>query len=165
MTRSASAVQARSATWAAYAACTWALVFAAQSFYWAAGGTIGLNTLGPTIQALAQARDPVLVGLVWVTGGVKIIGALFALALVQQWGRIFPRWMLLAGAWSAGVGMIGYGGLGLVLDGLRAMGAINNPGGWAAVRGHLLLWDPWWLLGGILFSAAAWFRQHRVCST
>jgi hypothetical protein len=101
----------------------------------------------------------------WVTGGIKIVGALVALAWVQQWGRIFPRWMLLAGAWSAGIGMLLYGGLGLVFDGLHATGAINNPGGWATVRGHLLLWDPWWLLGGILFSAAAWFHQYRSRST
>jgi hypothetical protein len=25
-----------------------------------------------------------------------------------------------------------------------------------AVRWHLLLWDPWWLLGGILFALGAW---------
>jgi hypothetical protein len=42
----------------------WALVFAAQRFYWAAGGTIGFSRLGPTIQALAQARDAALVVLV-----------------------------------------------------------------------------------------------------
>jgi hypothetical protein len=27
----------------------------------------------------------------------------------------------------------------------------------AAVRWHLALWDPVWLLGGILFAAAAYF--------
>jgi hypothetical protein len=31
-----------------------------------------------------------------------------------------------------------------------------------AARWHLLLWDPWWVLGGALFVAAAWsFSRDR----
>ena len=31
----------------------------------------------------------------------------------------------------------------------------------AALYGHLLLWDPWWILGEVLFALAGW-RSRRV---
>ena len=43
--------------WAAYAACALALLSAIPSFYWAAGGTIGLNSVGGAIEELARARE------------------------------------------------------------------------------------------------------------
>ncbi len=49
---------ARSAVWAGYAACAWAFVFAALSFYWAAGGTAGVNTNAPAVTKPVLARDP-----------------------------------------------------------------------------------------------------------
>src|SRR5690348_17706631 len=70
-------------TWAAYAACAWALLFALMSFYWALGGELGLNTLGSGIQALAH--DPGFIALVWLTGVAKVIGGYFALTLVRPW--------------------------------------------------------------------------------
>ena len=33
-----------------------------------------------------------------------------------------------------------------------------------ALRWHLLLWDPWWLLGGILFAGAAWQYEQETGS-
>lgn len=42
----------------AYAACGWAFVFAALSFYWALGGTAGAETVSPAIVQLARAHDP-----------------------------------------------------------------------------------------------------------
>jgi hypothetical protein len=49
--------------WASYAACALALLSAIPSFYWAAGGTIGLDTVGGAIEELARARDPAGVAL------------------------------------------------------------------------------------------------------
>jgi hypothetical protein len=39
--------------WAAYAACALALLRAGVSFYWAAGGTAGLSTIGGSWRSLA----------------------------------------------------------------------------------------------------------------
>ena len=47
-------------SWAAYSACVWAFVFAAPSFYWAAGGTAGMAALSPGIAEMG--RDPRFVG-------------------------------------------------------------------------------------------------------
>jgi len=152
--------------WAGYAACAWALIFAAMSFYWAAGGGLGIETQAPGIKEYAEAREPWFVALLWATGAAKVIGGLLALALVQPWGRMFPRWMLLTAGWAAGVGMTLYGGLnlviGVVIAGLRAAGLAGGPEDASAFWWHLLLWDPWWLVGGILFLATTWYYQRSA---
>ena len=53
-----------STAWAGYAACGCALLYAAVSFYWAAGGTAGLGTIGGQLEELGRARDPAIIALV-----------------------------------------------------------------------------------------------------
>lgn len=126
-----------------------------MSFYWAAGGTVGFGTLSPIIKSLA--RTPLFVAVVWATGVLKLLLGLLALALVQSWGRAFPRWLLRAAVWVAGIFMALYGGANLLVRGLMALGVIATPASMhsAAAEWHLLLWDPWWLLGGVLFIGVA----------
>lgn len=85
---------------AGYAACVLALLYAAVSFYWAAGGTAGLGTLGGQLEELGRARDPGIIALVLATGVLKVVAGVIALALVRQWGRALPRRVLLAAAWG-----------------------------------------------------------------
>jgi hypothetical protein len=87
-------------TWAAYAACALALLSAIPSFYWAAGGTIGLATVGGAIEELARAGDPAGVALGIGAGLLKVAGGVLALALVRPWSRRVP-----AGCW---VGLPGW---------------------------------------------------------
>jgi hypothetical protein len=51
-----------------------------------------------------------------------------------------------------------YGGANLGVRALMALGVLETPPSMrsAAATGHLILWDPWFLLGGVLFLAAAW---------
>ena len=158
-----SPMQSRSTAWAGYAACTWAFVFAAVSFYWAAGGTAGADTIGDTITKPALARDPTFVAILWATGALKVLAGLLALALVRPWGRLTPRWMLLTAAWGTGALLVLYGGANLAVRGLMAVGLLSTPESMhsTAAQWHLLLWDPWWLFGGILFVAAAWYYTRR----
>src|SRR5262249_47549549 len=77
---------------AAAAACTWAFLFAALSFFWAAGGRTGLQ---PLEQQPASSR------LVWLVvnlaaGILKIGGGLLALALVRTGERRQIHRLLLA---------------------------------------------------------------------
>ena len=58
-----------------------------MSAYWAAGGTLGLDTLGREIERDARARD-LTVALAWVTAALRGLGAALALALVQRWGSV-----------------------------------------------------------------------------
>jgi Protein of unknown function (DUF3995) len=149
-------------TWAAYAACAWALIFALMSFYWALGGEIGLDTLGLGIQALAH--DPGFIALVWLTGIAKVVGGLFALTLVRPWLLWLPPIWKLALAWLSGSALALYGGVNLVVEWLLVSGAIHIDGVVVTegIRWHAWLWDPWWLLGGILFLLAAWQYQRSL---
>jgi hypothetical protein len=136
-------------------------LFAAPSFYWAAGGTAGIGTLGPGIAAMA--RDPWFVALVWATGLAKVLAGLLALALVRPWGRRIPRRMLLTGAWGAGLLLLFHGG-DFVVQGVLALGGLVDvppSAPWAAIRWYTFLWGPWFVVGGLLFCAAAWKAPKR----
>jgi hypothetical protein len=65
--------------------------------------------------------------------------------------------LLLAATWIGGVGLCLYGGLGLVSDVLHVTGIIDDPATRKWFFWYLVLWDPWWVLGGVLYVAAAWF--------
>jgi hypothetical protein len=56
-----------------------------------------------------------------------------------------------------------YGGPGLVSDVLHLTGIIGDLANGKWFFWYLVLWDPWWLLGGVLYLTAAWFA-HSVPS-
>jgi len=153
----------RSPVWAGYAACAWAFTFAAVSFYWAAGGTVGVTMNAPAITGPVLARDPGWIAILWATGVLKVIAGLLALALVRPWGRLFPRWLLTIAAWGT-VAVMGLyeGAASLIQHALMVAGVIETPAGLGSTsaRWHLLLWDPWWLVEGILFGTAAWYYSR-----
>jgi hypothetical protein len=146
------------ARWPGYAASAWAFTFAAVSFYWALGGTVGLATLGTTLHALALARDPTAIAVGgWGAGVAKLLGGLLPLALLSCRRLPLSRRALRALAAAGGAGMALYGGASLVQHVLMLTGVIALPAGLGPLgaRWHLWLWDPWWLLGGLLFLLAA----------
>ena len=110
-----------------------------------------------------MANDPAVV---WGTAGAKALAGLLALALVRPWGRAFPRRALLVAAWSASALLALYGAANLVDHGRMVSGLRDTPAflGERAARWHLLFWDPVWLLGGVLFLAAAWQARHGARS-
>ncbi|MEP7025359.1 MAG: DUF3995 domain-containing protein [Actinomycetota bacterium] len=153
--------------WAGYAACAWGLLFAVVSFYWAAGGTAGADTVGGSIERLARAHDPAIVAALVLTGLLKVVGALLALALVRPWGlRLRPRLRRAtrALAWTAAVLLTLYGGVLVAVEALVATRVIRPSGAvdWTALLWHLYLWDMSFLLWGLLFGVAAWHYARRA---
>ncbi|MFJ6194957.1 DUF3995 domain-containing protein [Micromonospora sp. NPDC092111] len=148
---------ARPGVWAGYGACLWALLFAALSVYWAAGGRVGAGTIGAAVEGPALAREPAFVALLWATAVLKLIAAALALALVRERPRWMPRWMLLLAGWGTAALLSLYGAANLAQHLLIVTGVVEVPAGLgaAALPWHLLLWDPVWLTGGALFSLAA----------
>jgi hypothetical protein len=73
---------------------------------------------------------------------------------------LFPQRLLIAEVWAAGLLLTLYGVANLVDHGRMVAGLRETPPvlGEQAARWHLLLWDPVWLLGSILFLAA---QRHR----
>jgi hypothetical protein len=67
-----------------------------------------------------------------------------------------PRRMVLVSIYAAGIGTLLYRGLGPIVDGLRLVGVFGlSPSAWIALRWHVFLWDPWWILGGMLLLLVA----------
>jgi len=150
--------RSRPRPWAAHAACVLAWLSAVPSVYWALGGTAGLNTVGGAIEELARTRDPAGIALGLGAGVLKVAGGLLALALVRPWGRVIPRRLLGGAAWTASVVLTCYGGL-LVAVGAMVLTGLISPAGpvdRTALRWHVLLWDLWFLVWGLLLGVAAW---------
>lgn len=154
----------RKAAFVAYAAFVWALLFALMSFYWAAGGRLGLETLGEGFASAEFSSDPTLIALTWVTGVLKLVAGVAALSLVQRWGAYFPWRLRLSGVWLAGVLFLLYAAANTAQHLLMLTGAMpvaQTLGSVEAVGWHLFFWNPFWLLGGILFIATArWVRRR-----
>ncbi|MPZ98987.1 MAG: DUF3995 domain-containing protein [Dehalococcoidia bacterium] len=150
-------VRARRTTWPAYAAAAWSLIFAIPSFYWAAGGTFGLDTLARSFEEAGESPEAAEVAVVAATAIAKVIGGVLALALVSDRGRAIPRRLLLLAAWGVAALLLVYAVANTVQHALFVSGALDTPGGLGgyAARWHLFFWDPWWLLGGVLFALAA----------
>ena len=137
----------------AYAAALWALLFALPSFYWAFGGERGKGTIAAHPDDIALINEPAVV---FLTGVAKILGGFLMFAIAQgSGGRGLRRWLRLL-ALVAGGFMLLYGGALLVQHLLMVAGVVDTPDslGQRASRWHLWLWDPVWVVGGILFLAA-----------
>jgi hypothetical protein len=150
------------ALWVTYAAGVWSFLFAVLSFYWALGGMAGVDTVSPQIVQLALAHAPWLIAALWATAMVKVISGFVALALVQPWGSMVPRWILLILAWGAGTLLFFHGALFFVVGVLALSGVIHVGTPLTVLRWYTFLWGPWWLLGGILFLVAAWSYVYRL---
>ena len=146
----------------AYAAAAWSFIFAALSFYWALGGSFLYRTQSP--QILELTVNPWFLTVVWLTGLLKVVAGLLALSLVQRWGARFPVWLRLTAGWGVGLVLTFYGGANLAVRGLMAVGMLETPASMrsAAASWHLFLWNPWFVLGGVLFLAAAWHFSCKV---
>lgn len=148
--------QAGGARWPAYAAAGCALAFAAVSVYWGCGGVAGLDTVGAEAVRLSRAGDPMLLAAVWASVVLKVAGAALALAMVRSWGRRFPRRLLLALGSLGSLGLIGYGGVLIAVETSVVAGLIAAPADmdWRGFHGHLYLWDPWFVVWGLLLGLA-----------
>ncbi|MGY1804314.1 DUF3995 domain-containing protein [Blastococcus sp. SYSU D00922] len=145
----------------AYGAAVLAGAYAVVSAYWAAGGTALLSTVGGGLEELARSGDAGAVAVGILTVVLKAIGALLALALVRPWGRRLPARLLESAAGVAGAVLVLYGG-GLVLVGALALtGWWGAPENVTALRWHVLVWDMWFLVWGVLLLVAA-VRRRRL---
>ena len=144
----------RRSKWAGDAAAVWAFLFATLSLYWAAGGTAGLRTVSREIRERAVAREPGFVAILWVTVALKVVAGLLALALGRRWGRASLRRLVVIAGWSTGVLLVLYGGVGLVAAVMAELGVTESTDP-ATTRWYLFLWEPVWLVGGVLFILAA----------
>ncbi|MDR7301819.1 DUF3995 domain-containing protein [Haloactinomyces albus] len=142
----------------AYGAALLALLHATVSAYWALGGTGLLATIGGELEAFVRRGGPAPVVLLAVVAAVKVAGGLMALALVRPWGRHLPQRLLSGAALTGGLVLALYGGVLVLMGALALLGLFGQPTDVTALRWHVLVWDPWFLLWGLLLMIAALLR-------
>lgn len=144
--------------WAAYGASACGGLFALVSLYWALGGKVGLDTVGALATTMARSGGATATVVLAAVVALKFLGAALALGLVQRWGRVLPRRWLLAVAGAASVLLILYGGIQVIAEALVEVGVIRPAGtvDWRALGWHLGLWDPLFLVWGLLLAVATW---------
>jgi hypothetical protein len=132
------------------------LVSAAISTYWAAGGTGLLDTIGGSIEHWGREGG----------AGVRLaLAAVVVLKLAAVWlplravrKPLQPTVRRLA--WLQAAILTVYGGVQTV-TGLAVQARLLNVGAdadWKALDWHVYLWDPWFLIVGLL----VWAALHRT---
>ena len=151
--------------WVAWGAVVVAFAFAGVSLVWALGSTVGLDTLGGAIERMARAGDPALLAANAVALVLKVMGGVLALALVQPWGRHLPQRPLLVLGWLGAGVLVLYGALQTGSVALVAAGVVelDEPLSERALTWRLFLWEPWFLVWGLLLAGAT-LRCQRLSS-
>jgi hypothetical protein len=148
--------------WAARAALAAALAYAAISAYWAFGGTWLLDTVGANLATKHQSVTLTLA--VWAAVLLKAIGALVPLlACLPPRRSRCHRW-LRACAWAEGAVITLYGFV-LTSVELTAQVGMIHPGKTTdrrALAWHAYLWDPWFLIWGLLVITALLLTRRRA---
>jgi hypothetical protein len=137
------------------------LVHAAFSIHWALGGTLLLRTVGDDV-VRAVGTSTLLLVVVCVG---KLALALLPVALGPR--RRVPRIVAL-GTLAVAVPMALWGLANVVVGGAVLLGVLHPPGAvdGVALRGHVLLWDPLFVVWGAGLSvlAVSHLRSRRGTS-
>lgn len=144
----------------AVAAAAWCAVFAALHFFWALGGSTGLASSAG--RDLAQRRPTAFVVLGLCGVAALLVGGIGVLWVAD--GRTGSRgWTRRAVVCVGLVGVV-LTLRGVVLEVLLWLdaGGLRTEVGALETRWSLVLWDPWFVLGGVLFL---WTAAATAAST
>jgi hypothetical protein len=149
----------------AQAALLLGLLHGAVLAYWGVGGTWLLDTIGGSLEEKGRAGDTGVMLAVWVAVVVVIIASVLPLLTLRQptspvGNRI--AWLL---AWVEAAILTLYGGVNTGVGLLALAGVLPGPDNahdHRALAWHTYLWDPWFLIWGLLVAAALLRgrRQH-----
>lgn len=149
--------QSRCRVWSGYAVFVWSIAYMLPHLYWALGGTFGLSLLKSSILELPQWK-----AINWAASVFLTAAGLFGLAFVYLRKRGFLSWLLLAIALAgcsvaASHGIYGMANRLLQMAGVAPLeSAPFNPREHAYVVWDLVLFEPWFLIEGILFGLVGW---------
>jgi hypothetical protein len=135
---------------ASYLAAALAFASAAVTAYWMLGGTALLDTVGGALERYARDRSADALVLALVVVAAKCAAGAVAVVLTRRPSR---RLATLA---APGGGLLALYGAVLTLAGaLVLIGVIaSSPENEHALRWHVFLWDPWFLLWGLALALA-----------
>lgn len=120
-------------------------------------GTWLLDTIGGTLERAGRAQSADLLAVVWIIVVLKLVAAAVGLVATSPRGRRRRRPSRII-AWVAAVVLVLYGGVLTGVGLLVQAGVITASAGadQMALRWHAYVWDPWFLVWGVLLSTALW---------
>lgn len=146
--------------WSFYAGIVWTLLFALMSFYWAAGGMIGVKSLGGQIYQMALNREAGFIPVVWATGVLKLGGVLLLIGLIRsESSRTKIRRWLSFTCIAAGIFMILYGVGNFITISLSTINVLDFDLDPYAIKWRLLFWEPFWVVGGVFYVLAGFSKK------
>lgn len=118
--------------------------------------------MSPSLVKLADERVAWFVAVLWVTGLLKVFGALIGIGLAQRRGRRVGRLLVFCGG-GAAVLLVWHGCLFLVHGVLVEAGIRSVAPDLAGLTlWYLCLWGPWFIVGGLAFAAATLRYVRRL---
>jgi len=138
---------------AGWAAAGWALLFAAVHVFWGLGGSAGLASSAGAELAAERPGWFVVAGL-WGVAALLLAAAGLAVALLRG---PYRRLLVRVGA-AVGLGLLLRGS---AVQVLMLSGAYDGNAAITSSQRHwsLVLWNPWFVVGGVAFLLAA--SVHR----
>lgn len=132
------------------------LLYTAVSAYWGLGGRWLLETIGGSLERGGRAGDPGVLLAVWAAVALKAGAAGLPLLALRRWARPGLLRTVRVLAWIEAALLSVYGliwsAVGLLIQAgvIRTTASDNH----RALAWHAYLWDPWFLLWGLLVATA-----------
>ena len=145
----------------AQAAFLLGLAYALVSISWGLGSTWALDTVGGTLETEGRAGNAALSVIVWASVLLKLIAATLGLVVTRPHHQ--PQKLVVVAAWVAAGVLIVYGGV-LTFVGLLLQANVIHADAnadYRALAWHFYLWDPWFLVWGLLLAAALWHSRAQ----
>jgi hypothetical protein len=126
--------------WISYAACVWAVLFAAPHAWWALGVPAGFPGGAASYHRFMSSSWRYIYDLIVIV--LSLLAVLITLTLLRPPEQVVRRWVPQSAAWIA-CGMLTLRGVaGMVVDGA------SDP-----------VWWPTFLVGGVLLGCVAWMAR------
>ncbi|MED3562612.1 DUF3995 domain-containing protein [Bacillus xiapuensis] len=149
--------QSKSAVWAGIAVFVWSIAYMLPHLYWALGGRIGLSLLKPSV-----AESPHFEFINWVALPIFIAAGLVGLGFIYLGKSKILRTLLLSISVLGCSIATAHGIFGIIYRGLQIAGVIGLDNGTFHIHDNIyVVWDlvifePWFLIEGILLAIAGW---------
>lgn len=129
----------------------WTVIFAGMSFYWAAGGMVGVRSLGGAVYDMAINPNPSFINIVTLTGFIKLLGVILLLMLFVQWRNPIITRMLYYITKIVGVLIFLYGLLNFITISMSVFDILDFDLDSYATFWRLAFWEPFWMAGGVFY--------------
>lgn len=138
------------------------LAFAAVSVYWGFGGTSLVDTVSGVMAEQARAGDSGVLVAAWVAVVLKTVAIASPLLALRPMTR--PKWTHRARAltWVQAAILMTWGLLQTTGSLLLLTGVIHSDTNRRVLAWHAFLWDPWFLVWGVLVAGALLSSRPRV---